>query len=83
MEFKKLEIEEENKGIKKLLQSKHIRKSLIYILIGAIAGFGYFYFSEAQHMQSWVLSDSFSSVFFGGFLGFFITNSPCARNQCN
>jgi len=82
MEFKKLEIEEENKGIKKLLKSKHIRKSLIYILIGALAGFGYFYFSEAQQMETWLMRDSLSSVFFGGFLGFFITNSPCARNRC-
>ncbi|MBW6478167.1 MAG: hypothetical protein K0B37_01995 [Bacteroidales bacterium] len=82
IKFKKLEIAPENKGINKLIKSQHLRKSLIYILFGALAGFGFFYFTEARQLQSWVFSDSISSVFMGAFLGFFITNSPCARNRC-
>jgi len=82
IKFKKLDLGPEKKGIGRLIQSQHLRKSLIYILIGALAGFGFFYFTEAQQLQSWVFSDSLSSVFMGAFLGFFITNSPCARNRC-
>jgi hypothetical protein len=82
IKFKKLEIGSENKGISKLIKSQHLRKSLLYILIGALAGFGFFYFTEARQLQSWIFSDSLSSVFMGAFLGFFITNSPCARNRC-
>ncbi|TVQ86836.1 MAG: hypothetical protein EA393_11335 [Bacteroidetes bacterium] len=82
IKFKKLEIAPESKGIGKFIKSQHLRKSLIYILIGALAGFGFFYFTEAQQMHAWALSDSLSSIFIGAFLGFFITNSPCARNRC-
>jgi hypothetical protein len=82
IKFKKLEIGSENKGISKLIKSQHLRKSLLYILIGALAGFGFFYFTEARQLQSWIFSDSLSTVFIGAFLGFFITNSPCARNRC-
>jgi len=82
IKFKKLETTPENKGISRLIKSQHLRKTLIYILIGALAGFGFFYFTEAQQMNAWAFSDSLSSVFIGAFLGFFITNSPCARNRC-
>jgi hypothetical protein len=82
IKFKKLEIGPEKRGIANILKSQHFRKSIIYILIGALAGFGYFYLTEARQLQSWIFSDSLSSVFMGAFLGFFITNSPCARNRC-
>ncbi len=82
LRFKKLETAPENNGIRKLIQSQHLRKSLLYIVLGAIAGFGFFYFTEGQQLNTWQFSDSLSSVFMGAFLGFFITNSPCARNRC-
>lgn len=82
IKFKKLEIGPETRGLGKIIKSQHLRKSVIYILMGALAGFGYFYFTEARQLQSWIFTDSLSSVFMGAFLGFFITNSPCARNRC-
>ena len=82
MEFKKLEIEQENKGIKPILQSAHFRRSLIFIILGALGGFGWYYFTEARHMEVFMFSQSLGSIFIGAFLGFFITNSPCARNRC-
>lgn len=82
MEFKKFEYQPENKGIKGLMHSAHFRKSLIYILIGAVAGFGFYFFGEAGALEEVVFRDSLNSVFMGAFLGFFITNSPCARNKC-
>ncbi len=82
MEFKKLELQEDKKSFISKLQSPHLKKTLIAIGIGAIAGFGFFYLSEGQHMEQIVFNDVLKSTLIGGFFGFFITNSPCARNKC-
>jgi hypothetical protein len=82
MKFKKLELQSESKGIRSILQSQHFRKTVISIFIGAIAGFGFFYLSEGNSMDAMVFQDYGRSILIGGFLGFFITNSPCARNHC-
>ncbi|MBN1116551.1 MAG: hypothetical protein JXA77_05085 [Bacteroidales bacterium] len=82
MEFKKLEIEPESNWIKRAIKTPHIRKTLVYILIGAVAGFGYFYLTEGQHMDELSGRLVLKSMLIGGFFGFFITNSPCARGRC-
>ncbi len=82
MKFKQLEISSESKGLKGLIQSPHFKKSAISILIGAVAGFIYFYFTEGQHMDTWGFQDFIKNTAIGGFFGFFVTNSPCARNKC-
>jgi hypothetical protein len=78
----KLEIESEEKGFKGWIKSKQVKKTIIAILIGAVAGFAYFYFTEGQEMEVIQTSDIIQDVVFGAFLGFFVTNSPCARNKC-
>ena len=82
MEFKKLSTEPENKGIKGLVKSAHFRKSVIYILVGGVAGFLFYYFTDGQQMDEMIFQGSIPSILLGAFLGFFITNSPCARNKC-
>ncbi|MGF1587133.1 MAG: hypothetical protein ACFCUM_17565 [Bacteroidales bacterium] len=82
MKFKKLELQSESKGLFSFVHSQHFRKTVISILIGAIAGFGFFYLSEGMNMDGMIFQDYARSILIGGFLGFFITNSPCARNQC-
>jgi len=82
MEFKKLELEPESNWFKRTIRSKHTKKSIIYTAIGAIAGFLYFFLTEGKHMDVIQSSDIINSMLFGGFLGFFITISPCARNKC-
>jgi hypothetical protein len=82
MEFKKLEIKPEGSWLKRTLTSKHFQKSLIYILIGAIAGFAYYYFTEGHKLETMAIKEIGKSMLFGGFFGFFITNSPCARGRC-
>ena len=82
MEFKKLELEQERGWFKRILGSSNVRKSVIAIIIGAIAGFLIFFFTEGRDMDVIVLSDVLKSVAIGGFFGFFITNSPCARGRC-
>ena len=82
MKFKPLEVEPEPRGFKRIIRSQHIRKSIIYTVIGAIAGFLYFYLTKGKHMDVITTGDILKNMFIGGFLGFFITNSPCARNKC-
>lgn len=82
MEFKKLEIEEEGSWIKRKLSNPHFKKSLIYIVGGAVVGFAFYYFSEGMSLDKMPGKDILQSVIIGAFLGFFITNSPCARGRC-
>ncbi len=82
MEFKQLDLKPEGSRLKRLSKSPHVRKSALYILIGAIIGLAYFYFTEGRHVAELSLGDMTKSVLIGGFFGFFITNSPCARNKC-
>ncbi len=81
-EIKKYKIDSEKKGIKGWVQSSHGRRTLISTMVGAIAGFGYFYFSEGQYMSPIGIDNVLKSLAIGGFFGFFITNSPCTRGHC-
>ena len=82
MEFKQLVLKQDSSWLKRKLRSKHFRKSVLYILGGGLAGFLLLYFTEGQSMDKIAGGDIFNNVFIGAFLGFFITNSPCARGRC-
>lgn len=82
IEFKNLELKHEKSWLKRTLTSSHTKKTLKYVLIGAIAGFLFFYFSEGRQMDNIQFADILRSMAIGGFFGFFITNSPCARGKC-
>lgn len=82
MEFKKLEIEPEGSWLKRTISSPHTKKTITYILIGAIAGFAFTYFTAGKSFAELSNGEIFQSILIGGFFGFFITNSPCARNKC-
>jgi len=82
MEFKKLELEPEGSWIKRKISNPHFKKSVIYMLAGAVLGFVFFYVSEGMNMDKIPTKDVLQSMAFGGFMGFFITNSPCARGRC-
>jgi len=82
MEFKKLELEPEGSWIKRKISNPHFKKSVIYMLVGAVLGFVFFYITEGMSMDKIPISEVAQSMFFGAFMGFFITNSPCARGRC-
>jgi hypothetical protein len=64
------------------LKSKHFKTSLISIAVGAAAGFGYYYFTGSRVLDTMVFNEIVKHVVLGGFLGFFVTNSPCLRGRC-
>lgn len=82
IEFKKLEVKDDRSWFKKVFGTPHAKKTIIYIIAGAVAGIGYFYFTEGKHMDVLAAKDILKSALIGGFFGFFITNSPCARGRC-
>ena len=82
MEFKKLDIREEGSLFRRILKSGHFRRTLVYALIGGIAGFLFFFFTEGTNMDTIPASDIFKSITIGVLFGIFITNSPCARGRC-
>ena len=82
MQFKELEIKPQGSKIRRLLKHPHIRRSLLAILVGALIGFGLFYLTEGRTMESIPANDIIKSILIGGFFGFFVTNSPCARGRC-
>ena len=47
-----------------------------------LLGFLFFYFTEGRLMESIPGKEIVKSLLIGGFFGFFITNSPCARGRC-
>ncbi len=82
MEFKQLDIKPEGSWIKRTLELPHTKKTIIYIVLGAVAGLAYFYFSEGKQIANITSGEIFKSMLVGGFMGFFITNSPCSRGKC-
>ena len=82
MKFKELELNQDGNRFKKLLKSKHIRKTFIYIVLGALLSVLLFYFTEGKHLTEITSGDIIGRLLIGGFFGFFITNSPCARGRC-
>jgi len=81
-EFKQLEIKPEGNWVKRNLLTAQGKKTIITSIIGAIAGALYYHFTEAQYVVDSITQDYLRSALIGGFFGFFITNSPCARGRC-
>ncbi len=80
--FKPLELKQEDSKFKRTIQSAHFKRSAKAMLIGAAASFLFFYFTEGRLMEIIPAKEILKSLAIGGFFGFFITNSPCARGRC-
>ncbi len=79
--FKDVEVKK-GAGLKTIFNGKQFRRTIIFMLIGAVAGFAYFYYTEGQHMEVLASQDIFKSAALGALFGIFISNSPCARGAC-
>ncbi len=82
MEFKKLEIESEGSWIKQKLANPRFKRTVIYTLGGAVIGFLFFFLTDGMFMDKMPRKDIIQSIVIGAFMGFFITNSPCAKGRC-
>ena len=82
MEFKKLEIKSEENWLRRTIWTAHGKKTMLYIFLGAMAGFIIFLLTEDKQLANLNWSEVWPNIAMGAFFGFFITNSPCARNKC-
>lgn len=67
------------KSIREFFTTWYFWKPFIGIVTGVLAGFLYYYFIECRTASCPITTDTYSSMLFGAFLGYFITGSPCAR----
>lgn len=67
------------KTIKEFFTTWYFWKPFLGVTIGLLAGFLYYYFVECTSVPREITSEAYGSVLFGGFLGFFVTGSPCFR----
>jgi hypothetical protein len=67
------------KSAKEFFTSWYFWKPFLGIFAGLLAGLLYFYFAECTTKPCSISGDTYSSMLFGGFLGFFVTGSPCSR----
>lgn len=82
MKFKQIDLEPESNWYKRTFLTKHAKRTVLLIVIGAIVGCLYFVFVPGNQMEIIVANEVIKSMLMGGFFGFFITNSPCARGKC-
>lgn len=80
--FEELKLNSQESWFKRTFLTAHAKKTALYIAIGAVGGFLFFYFTEGRQLDTISRNDILNSMFFGAFMGFFLTNSPCARGKC-
>lgn len=80
-DFKELEVKEK-KSLRTLFKGKQFKRTLIFMVGGAIISVAWFYYGEGQHLGEITSTHWFKSAAVGALFGIFISNSPCARGQC-
>ena len=57
-------------------------KNIVAVFVGGLAGFLYYHFVGCTSGQCAITGNHYMSTFYGGLLGLFVVNSPCARGRC-
>ena len=70
------------KTAKEFFKSRNFWKPFIAIVIGGVAGFLYYHFVGCTSGTCAITSNPFMSIMMGGFMGYFVVNSPCASGKC-
>lgn len=80
--FKNLETKNSKAGLKGSFNSAQLKRTLIFMLIGAAVSFAWYYYTDGQHVETLATADIFKALTIGSLFGIFISNSPCARGKC-
>lgn len=76
------EVKPRPRTIKELFRSWSFWKPFLAIVIGGIAGFLYYHFVGCTSGTCAITSNPYMSIMMGGFMGYFVVNSPCSRGKC-
>lgn len=71
------ELNSKPKNFTEFITSKRFYKPLIGIILGATAGYLYYYFVGCSSGTCGITSNPYSSVLMGSALGLFATNNSC------
>lgn len=82
MEFKKLELQPKGNWFQRKIWTQHGKKTLLYIFLGSFFSFAISYFSGDVSFENLTMLSALKTMWFGAFMGFLLTNSPCARGKC-
>jgi hypothetical protein len=64
----------------KSIKSSTVLKPLIGILVGGTAGYLYYHFVGCSSGSCAITGNPYLSTIMGGFMGFFVVNSPCSKS---
>jgi hypothetical protein len=67
------------KTVKEFFTSWYLWRPLLGVIIGLIVGFTYYYFAEFTGDKFLITSDGWRTILLAGFMGFWVTSSPCSR----
>jgi hypothetical protein len=82
IEFKPVKLEGKAKRAMRQEQWRHVGKTVLYMFGGAAVSLVFTYLSDGARIETWGQDEISQSALIGAFMGFFITNSPCARGRC-
>jgi hypothetical protein len=71
-----------NKKVRELIRSWKFWKPILSFAVGALGGFLYYHFVGCSSGTCAITSNPYLSMIWGGFLGFFLVNSPCLNGKC-
>lgn len=69
-------------SVKQQLSSWRFWRLVLSVVGGALAGYLYYHFIGCHSGQCAITSSPVMSSVWGGLMGFFLMNSPCARGRC-
>jgi hypothetical protein len=76
------EIKPWQKSMKEFLASRNFLRPFVAVIIGSTAGFLYYHFVGCASGHCAITGNPYLSTLWGGLLGFFLVNSPCAKGRC-
>jgi hypothetical protein len=69
-------------GNNEFFKSWRFWRPALAVLVGAIGGFLYFYFSHCKAADCVLTGQTVQNVVLGAAMGYFVVNSPCSRGRC-
>ena len=70
------------KTLKEQFSTWNFWKPFVAILLGALAGFLYYYYIGCSSGSCAITSDPYKSAMMGAVIGWFLVSSPCSRGKC-
>lgn len=77
-----LNINQRQVPLKDRLKTWTFWRPILSLAIGGLAGYAYYHFVGCASGTCGITSSPYMSTIWGGAMGYFLVNSPCARGRC-